>query len=75
MAGPEDEVFVVSKVVSPPHLAASLPLPPVQPIPVDVVVMHWRHRMLGYTPAYVPWSVPTAAAPWFLMNEPPEQET
>ena len=42
-----DEVFVVSNVVSLPHLAASLPLPPVQPIPVDVVVMHWRHPMQG----------------------------
>ncbi|OLP82959.1 hypothetical protein AK812_SmicGene36325 [Symbiodinium microadriaticum] len=38
--GPEDEVFVVSTVASLPRLAASLPLPLVQPIPVDVVVMH-----------------------------------
>ena len=43
VAGSEDEVFVVSKVVPLP----SLPLPPVQPIPVDVVSMHWRHPMLG----------------------------
>eukprot|EP00439_Symbiodinium_sp_Y106_P023264 s5069_g2.t2 len=46
---PEDEVFVVSKVVSLPHPAASLPRPPVQPIQVDVVVMHWRPQTFNLT--------------------------